>query len=461
VSEHDRDFPLSGPQEHMWEYLRFLNPADPGETFMNQVSAIRLAGDLDLAALRASVDAVVRRHDALRITLDGIGVRPRQRVNDDVHVPVTVVDLSGMSPGERDRATAERIMREDIAHLDLIGGPLVRVQLIRFAPDEHVLLATFNHLITDAWSAGVFFKDLELSYQSAVTGRSPRRPPLGSEYRDFALRVDPAQAAKVDYWRRRLADAPPLLDLPADRPRADVDACEYGFHPFTLEPPIPAQMAALARRRRVSLFILYLTAYNAMLFRRSGQADLIVGTIMAQRNDPAAMAIVGLFSEILFLRNRLDGRQTFAETLESVRRNTLEDYRNCISFGSIAPVAHPGFEAERPWPPMNLYHAWFQLDAPTPTGGTMHALRTQPFEYDISEAPCHTFRAGSPQRRRAFMAENPTFELSANGAGGLVQYNKHLFDRSTITRMVADFGHILRAVLADNDARIDSLPVSG
>ncbi|SDZ35774.1 Condensation domain-containing protein [Amycolatopsis xylanica] len=442
-------FELSAPQQYMWENLRFLNPADPGSTSMNQVLTYRITGEFDVPRMERAFNILVSRHDALRLTLTDLGVQPRQRVTPRLIVPLSLVDLTHLPREDREPAAAAYAAEADSRPFDLVNGPLIHPSVCKLAETDHVLVFTLNHLVTDGWSAWVLRKELTALYAG------DELPALAGSYQDFAGRPCPNAEASVEYWTRRLEDAPPSLDLPTDRPRASMDGCDNAFHIFTIDTALAHAAAGLARRSRVSLYVLFLSAYQALLHLKTGQRDIVIGSVFAQRTDSTTIDLMGLFNNVVFFRAAIDPAATFTELLVQLSRTARDAYAHAAPFPAIARSLHSDFDAARPWPAQNLYHAWLQFDVPPITTRMLGGLFAERFQYDLTDPPAE---APSPAQHRLMAKENPSFELRANGTGGLIQYNSRLFDEETIIRLAQDLANILAAVTKDPDTRIADLP---
>lgn len=445
-------FPLSAPQQHMWEYLRFLNPSDPGRTWMNQVMAYRIIGEFEVSRMERALNTLISRHDALRITFTDLGVLPRQRVTPYLTIRMAFADLTTV-PAERREAAAVAFAAEaERWSFDLVNGPLIQASVCRLTDDEHILVVALHHMVTDDWSSWILRKELTALYSGKDL------PELLGGYQDFATRPGKDPEKSILYWSRQLADAPRTLDLPTDHPRTTMQGCDYAFYPVTFEPALARAAVSLARHSRVSLYVIFLSAFQALLYRRTGQHDIVVGSIFAQRTDSTnSTNLIGLFTNVVFFRTTVEPAATFAELVSRVSRTTRDAYAHVAPFHDIARSVNPDFNDERPWPAQHLYHAWLQFNVPPKITQEPNDVQLEWFSYDppdpVSEPPSTT-------QRRLLANENPSFELHANGSGGLIQYNCHLFCEKTIAGLAQDLRNILAAVTRDVTTRIADLPVT-
>ncbi|MFP2934660.1 condensation domain-containing protein, partial [Pyxidicoccus sp. 3LG] len=277
--------PLSFAQQRLW----FLDQLQPGSSAYNMPSPVRLTGALDVTALERSLDALIRRHESLRTTFASPQGEPVQVIHPELDFLLPVVDL-GALPGEQREAEAHRLATEEgVRPFDLSRGPLFRASLLKLAPDDHVLLLTVHHIVSDGWSMGVLVRELASLYETFASGGTPQLPPLPVQYADYAvwqrswLSGDVLEA-QLDYWKRQLGDAPRVLELPTDRPRPPVQTFHGAMHPFMLPSELGQRLETLAREHNATLFMVLLAAWQTLLYRYSGQEDLVVGSPIAGRN---------------------------------------------------------------------------------------------------------------------------------------------------------------------------------
>ena len=316
--------PLSFAQERLW----FLDQLAPGTTLYNMPSSLHLAGRIDPAALEASLNEIVRRHEALRTTFAVIDGRPAQLVAPELRLPLRVIPLTGGSREERRREAVRRGDAEIRQPFDLQRGPLVRATLLRLGEAEHVLLVTMHHIVADGWSVGVLLGELETLYAAFSRGRPSPLPELPVQYGDYAVwqrewLAGEVLRRQVDYWRGQLAGAPPALDLPADRPRPPAQTFRGSCQTLRLPPELMDALRAAMEAQGVTLFMVVLTAFQLLLSRLSGQEDVCVGTPIAGRSRAETEPLIGFFLNNLVLRTDLSGDPTFRELLGRVREVAL------------------------------------------------------------------------------------------------------------------------------------------
>ena len=339
--------PLSFAQERLW----FLDQLAPGAPLYNLPCSLRLRGVVDLAALTASLAAVVARHDALRTTFVLVDGRPVQVVAPSLTVPLRLIDLSDIAASDRDAEARRRAAEETQRPFDLVTGPLVRAAVLRMEARDHVLTVTMHHIVSDGWSVSLLLDEVQAAYDACARGRRPRLPPLPIQYGDYArwqrrqLTGDRWQAARA-YWRAQLAGAPAALDLPTDRPRPPRRRFRGACDAMTIDSAASAAVRGLAEREGVTFFMVVLAAWQLLLGRWSGQDDVSVGVPVAGRQQRETERLIGFFLNNLVLRTRLDDDPSFRQLLARVRAVALDAFEHQdVPFETVladlAPVRDP------------------------------------------------------------------------------------------------------------------------
>ncbi|HYO16003.1 MAG TPA: amino acid adenylation domain-containing protein, partial [Thermoanaerobaculia bacterium] len=421
--------PASFAQERLW----FLDQLGDERASYNIPVALALRGPLDTAALAAALDEMVRRHEALRTTFASEEGRVVQVIAPSLCLPLPVVDLEGSS-GE-----VWRLAREEAGRLfDLSRGPLLRTTLLRLGSEEHLLLLTMHHIVSDGWSIGVLLRELSILYDGFPL------PELPVQYADFAVWQREWLAGEVletqlGYWKRRLAGAPAVLDLPADRPRPAVRSAEGGQLSAGLSCELSEDLDRLVRRRGATLFMVLLAAFQGLLYRLTGQEDLTVGSPVANRNRAETEGLIGFFVNTLVLRGDLSGDPSFGELLARTRESALGAYAHQdLPFEKLVAEIQP--ERDLAHSPLfqvmlivqNLPGAareGWQLSVPPKGQGTA--------KYDL------TLSFGAAEGRRIVQAE----------------YRRDLFDAPTIDRLLGHFTTLLAAAVAEPERRLAELPL--
>ncbi|MET0397587.1 MAG: amino acid adenylation domain-containing protein, partial [Longimicrobiaceae bacterium] len=437
--------PLSFAQQRLW----FLEQMAPGGAAYNVPSAVRLAGRLDAAALARAVNALVRRHAALRTVFAAGEDGPVQVVLPAARVPLETADLRALPPRARE-AEAARLLRQEMRRpLDLAAGPLLRAVLIRLAPERHFLLLVAHHVVTDGWSLRVVVRDLSALYAAAAFGAAAQLPPLPVEYADYAawqrerLR-GPVLREQLDYWSSRLRGAPPALELPADRPRPPVQSFEGAWHRFRGPAPAADGLRELGRREGATSFMVYLAAFDVLLARLTGQPDVVVGTPVANRGRTETEEMVGFFANTLALRTDLSGDPTFRQALRAVRETALGAYEHDeLPFERVVEELRPERDLSR----TVIFQVAFSFDAVDPAAE--QPLRLPGLELTLVDADAGLSQFDFTLR----------MEVRPDGLTGVAVYATALFDAATVERMTEAYVALLEGIVAAPDRRVSELPL--
>ncbi|MFP2895292.1 amino acid adenylation domain-containing protein [Corallococcus sp. 4LFB] len=436
----DGALPLSFAQQRLW----FLDQLDPGGSVYHLPTALRIDGALDRAVLRRAFDALVARHESLRTTFRSEAGEARQVIHAPGALTFEEVDLSSWPGSERREECERRIREEALRPFDLSTGPLLRVAVLTLTPSEHVLLLTMHHIISDGWSMGVLVRELAALYDAFVRGEPSPLPELPVQYADYTVWQrqwlrDDALREQLDWWGRRLAGAPAVLELPTDRPRPPQQSFRGARHGFTLAPATAQRLHALAQREGATPFMLLLTAFQVLLARYSGQDDISVGSPIAGRRLAELEGLIGFFVNTLVLRTRVNAEVTFQELLRQVRDSTLEDYAHQdLPFEQLVEVVHP--ERDMSVPP--LFQVMLVVQNAPVSALRLPELRLRPLEVDSATARFDL---------------TLQFAEGADGFIGSLEYNTDLFDASTAGRLAEHFQVLLEAALQTPDTRVGRL----
>ncbi|WP_437283009.1 amino acid adenylation domain-containing protein [Sorangium sp. So ce375] len=319
------DVPLSFAQERMW-FLERMSPGDPSRILCG---ALRLRGSLARAALRATLDAIVARHEPLRASISTRDGRPVQVIHHPAPAPLRELDISSLAADEREAERQRLFAEESRTPFDLSAGRLLRASLVRVADDDNTLLLAMHHIAADGWSLGVVMAELRQIYAALVRGREPGLPPLPVQYGDFARwqrdKLDKGGLEReLGYWRVQLADPPPVLDLPPDRRSAVGRASRGRTCGAALDRGLRTALEQLARDEQTTLFVTLLCGFMVLLLRLTEREDLIVGLPVSGRSRVETEPMVGLFINTLVLRAKLSGTLSFRDNLARVRRAFLD-----------------------------------------------------------------------------------------------------------------------------------------
>ncbi|MBI1853014.1 MAG: amino acid adenylation domain-containing protein [Planctomycetes bacterium] len=428
-----RERPLSFAQQRLW----FLDHLDPGSALYAIPVRVHLDGPLDSARLERSLNAVVRRHEALRTAFPTVEGRPVARVSPELRVDLPLIEV-------RDADEVERLAALEARRpFDLASGPLVRATLYRRGSDEHDLLLTMHHIVSDGWSAGVLLHEIAALYEAGESAAP--LPPLPLQYADFAawqrecLR-GAALDERLDYWRERL-DGAPVLALPTDRPRPAAQSHRGAREAFGLPAALVARLEDLGRNEGATLFMTFLAAFDVLLHRYGGQDDVCVGTALAARDRREFEGLIGFFANTLVMRVDLSGDPTFDELLARVRD---------VSLGAFA---HPDLPFEKLVDSLGVerslsHEPLFQVML------VLQNAATPPIAFDGLRATTTEVDRGA-----ALVDLSLAFLERDGGLDGTLEYATDLFDRETVRRLIAHFRAILDAVVTDPGRRISKIPL--
>jgi amino acid adenylation domain-containing protein len=434
--------PLSFAQERLW----FLDRLEPGSTTYNLPVAWRLAGVLDGAALERALGEAVRRHEALRTVFAEVDGSPVQVIAPFGGFTLPVEDLS--NEADREAAVRRRVGEEARRAFDLAAGPLFRAALLRVDEEDHVLLLSMHHIVSDGWSMGVLFRELSALYAAYLAGGESPLPELAVQYADYAVWQREHLAGEVldrqlSYWTERLAGAPELLELPTDRPRSPVRRYQGAAVPVSFSPELLERLQTLGRNEGATLYMTLLGAFQVLLSKYGGGEDVVVGSPIAGRTRGEVEELIGFFVNTLVLRTDLSGDPGFRDVLRRVREVTLGAYEHQeVPFEKLVAELRP----ERSLSHSPLFQVMFTLQNAGGEGGALPGLSVSAAGADL---------------------EGAKFDLSlslaatASGLRGRLAYSTDLFEPDTIERMVGHLERLLEQVAADADARLSRLELLG
>jgi amino acid adenylation domain-containing protein len=440
--------PMSFAQQRLW----FIDQLQPGSPAYNVAAAFLLSGHLRLPVLAATLDEIVRRHEVLRTTFPDDDGEPCQAIAPPRPLRLPLIDLGGLAAGRAARRAAEERSRllaaEARRPFALDRGPLLRVHLLRLGAEDHAVVATMHHIISDAWSTTILMRELRDLYRAFRRGEPSPLAELPVGYADFAcwqrswLSGD-ALESELAYWRQQLQGAPLVLELPTDRPRPLVQSQRGAVVPVRLPAALSAQLSALARRESATLFMLLVAAFQALLGRSSGQEDVSVGTPVAGRNRVETEALIGFFVNTLVLRGDLSGLPSFQQLLRRVREVTLEAYRHQeVPFERLVEELRP----ERSLSYTPLFQVMFALQNVPIDVLELEGLRLSPLPVGTGIAKFDLLM---------------TLAETGEGIAGTLEYATDLFEERTAARMVAHFARLLHGVVGSPEGRIWELPLLG
>ncbi|MGJ4925639.1 amino acid adenylation domain-containing protein [Bradyrhizobium sp. HKCCYLS2038] len=442
IVDRASSLPLSFAQQQLW----LLAQIEGVHTNYHMDAVLRLHGRLDVDAWRRSLDVLFARHEALRTTFVAEQGEPHVRLLPaDTPLPLQLHDISDWP--DREQSLRDLLDASIARPFDLATGPLIRCDVVKVTDDDHLVLLSQHHIISDGWSMGVIMRELSALYAAFVSGAADPLPPLAIQYPDYAAwqrrsLTDARLKRQLEHWTAVLADAPPLLTLPTDRPRSAPRSIAGAAVPIEIDAELSAAIRRLGLALGATPFVIVLAAWALVLSRLAGQHDLVIGTPTANRTRPEIEALAGFFVNMLALRLDLSGAPSVAELIDAVRTAVLaaQDHQD-LPFEHLVDVLRPPRQAEYT-PVFQVVFAWQGAD---PVACELPGLSVE--------------RLAIAQRQVKFDLELDLSE-SAGRISGKLNYTTALFDEATVQRHRSYLLAALRAMVADSDQpahRIDLL----
>jgi amino acid adenylation domain-containing protein/non-ribosomal peptide synthase protein (TIGR01720 family) len=434
--------PLSFAQQRMW----FLYQMDKQNSAYNEALTIRLTGRLNIDILEQTINAIIQRHESLRTTFPMVEGKPIQKIAPSLKIKLLVVNLKDIPQGQIDKLIIEELQKP----FDLTQAPLLRCTLFDLGYENYILVNVFHHIIIDGWSKGILFKELSEFYQAFLSNSSVYLPELTIQYADFAVWQRQWLQGEIlenqlNYWKKQLTAAPLLLELPTDKPRPANPNFRGHSISFQINSELTEKLKLLSQKSGATLFMTLLAALNTLLFRYSGQDDILIGTPTANRNRQEIEPLIGFFVNTLVLRNSLEGNPAFSGLLQQARNVVLEAYANQdVPFEQVVD----GLEIERSLSYNPLFQVMFALqNAPLNSLELPHlkaqylAVENQRIKFDLS----------------LVLEEIETEQGSY--LEGFWEYDSDLFTPERITRMVGHFQTLLKGIVANPQQTVGELPL--
>ena len=436
-AERNATAPLSFTQQQFW----LLDQTDQDRCANNVRAAVRIEGRLELERLRQALAKIVVRHEALRTNIVVKQDGPAQIISDSAQLSLEVDDLSLLPAPVRETEIQRVLSAEAETAFELANGPLFRTRLLKLADSEHILVLTLHHIICDAWSIGVLLRELAILYRNDSTDSLPQLP---IQYADFARWQrrqidDEALEPQLTYWKQQLAGATTVLDLPIDYPRPKQHSVSGTQQSIVLPASLTKEIKSLSQRENATLFMTLLAAFQTLLFRYTGQEDLVVGSPVAGRAMLETENLIGAFVNTLVLRGSFAGNPAFRDFLARTRETTLGAFSNQdLPFEKLVEELNPERKINR-----------------TPLFQVMFALQNAP-RPDISRDALTLTPLKVKSEKSKF---DLTLEVEDDSDGLRVsfEYNTDLFAPATIARMLLHFQTLLSAIICDPAQRVAEL----
>ena len=436
------NLPLSFAQQRLW----FVDQMTPDSPEYNIFWAIRIKGLLNLSALKQSFNEIVQRHEVLRTNFKTLEGQPLQEIAPNLQLELPVMDWRQLSQSEREARLVGIADAEAKKPFNLAKDPLLRITLVHLDEAEYVALLTMHHIVSDAWSIGIFTREIAQLYEAFCTGQPSPLPVLPIQYADFAAWQRQWLQGEVlnkqlSYWKKQLGSNPPVLQLPTDRPRPKVRTFNGSKQSFSVPTEIVKGLKKLSQKEEVTLFMTLLSAFKTLLYRYTFQEDILIGSPIANRNQKQTESLIGFFINTLVLRTNLSGNPTFRDLLQRVKKVALSAYEHQdLPFEKL--VGELQLERDLSYSPV------FQV------------------KFMLQNAPQEQLKL--PGLTLSFLStENSTAKLdlsldmyeTASGLTGTFEYNTDLFDKATINRMVEHFCCLLSGIVNNPEQHLSELPL--
>lgn len=430
--------PLSFQQERLW----FLDLLEGSSAVYNVPLAFSFTGNLQLEVLQQAVAAIVHRHEILRTSFHNVDGIAKQVIHPEVTVKIKVTNLQSIAETERQRVVAIELQQEIDTPFNLELAPLIRFSLWQLAKAEHVFAITIHHIVADGWSLGVFNQELSILYDAFLANKLSPLKALPIQYADFAIWENQWLKGEIlnqhlEYWRQQLRHAPDLLQLPTDRPRPSIQTHQGKSQRFVLNPELTQKLYDLTGKTDKTLFMILWSAFATLLYRYSGQADILLGSTIADRTSRELELLIGLFVNTLVLRINFANNPSFLDLLEQVRQTTLESYEHQdVLFEQV-------LHSKRSLSYSHLFQVMFVLQPPA-------------VELNLSGITCRPFHTENTIAKFDLTVSVTEInqELEADW-----EYSTDLWNDATIDQMAIHFENLLSAIVANPQLTINELPL--
>lgn len=435
-------FPMSFAQQRMW----FFYQLQPNNPFYNVFIAVRLKGRVNTAVMERSLNEIVRRHEILRtafLTMEG---QPAQVIFPSLSLTMPLIDLREFSEGERETKVHRLAIEQALQPFDLSQPPLLRTTLIRVGEGEYVFFLVLHHIVSDGWSCVVLMRELAVLYDAFSAGGPSPLPELLIQYADFTVwqrewLQGQTLETLLDYWKRQLDGAPAVLALPTDHPRPALQTFRGARCPLVIPKKLTEALKTMSEREGVTLFVILLAAFKLLLYRHTGQDNIVVGSPIANRNTIEQEGLIGFIANTLALRTDLSGNPTFRELLGRVQEVCTGAYAHQdLPFERLVEELNP----ERSLSQSPLFQVIFALQS-----GFMEDITFADMTLSQSRFDTGTVRFDLD----VVMLEVP------EGLRGIFVYSTDLFNASTIARMAGHFQALLEGIVANPEQRLSEFPL--
>ncbi|HEX2271488.1 MAG TPA: amino acid adenylation domain-containing protein, partial [Pyrinomonadaceae bacterium] len=429
----DESLPLSFSQQRLW----FLDQLEPMSNAYNIPSVVRLRGLFIPEVFKRAVEEVMRRHESLRTRFLSDEGRAWQQIDEAAELSVPIIDLRSYPEAEQDQEVRRLATLEVQKPFDLTHGPLLRLTVLQLAENEHVLLLTMHHIVSDGWSMTVLMRELIVLYDAFSRGESSPLPELPIQYADYAVwqrewLQGEVLEQQMKYWREQLQGAPPVLELPTDHPRPAVQSLRGRMLQRRMSGELLQQLEALSRREGLTMYMSVLAAFVVVLSRYSGQREIVVGTPIAGRTRRDIEGLIGFFVNTLVLRMRVDEQQSVRQLLERVRETCLGGYTHQdVAFEQLVEELQP----ERDLSHQPVFQVMFALEG----GGDEQGWKIGDLQVELEEVESGVAKFDLTLRVKQGHAG---WELA-------MEYKQDLYEEATIACMLEHVERVLEGMAGD------------
>ena len=434
--------PLSFAQQSLW----FVDQLQPGSPAYNIPQALRLRGQLDVAALQKTFETILQRHEVLRTRFILVEGKPMQLVMEAKEFPLPVIDLSSLPASEREAESKRAIEFEARKPFDLSRDLMLRAKLLCCAPQEHLLLLTAHHIAADLWSFSLLYREMRILYENFRAKKSSPLAPLKIQYADFAVRQGERLQREISqnqlaYWKQQLAGELPVLKLPTARPQTSVTTSRSARRPISFPQNLSSALKQLSQREGVTLFMTLVAAFQTLLHRYSGQKDILIGSPIGGRAHVETEELIGYFVNTLVLRSDFSGEPNFRQLLQRVRHVVLGAFANQeMPLDKLIDVLRvPRDGCRNP-----LFNVMFQFQAVPLPPLDLPGLATELFPTE-----------GSTVKFDLVL----TLVGGENGFTGDLEFDTDLFDAADAQRLVQNFRTLLEGIVSNVEEKVSRLPL--
>ena len=433
--------PLSFGQEQLW----FLSQIQDNTTY-NLPLALQISGSLNISVLEQVITEIVRRHEILRTNFQQIEGKNLQVIRPEINISLQVINLEQITAKQQLQNVERLINQETDKIFNLSEDDLFQSTLYQLNQNSYILLLNMHHIISDGWSIGILLQELSTLYGAYLAGNKSPLPDLQIQYADYAIWqkekfTSEIREKQLNYWKQQLADIPPLLELPTDKPRPPIQSFRGGIWEFSINSNLSQKIRTLTQQSDATLFMTMLAAFVILLYRCSGQDDILIGSPMAGRNRQEIQSLIGYFVNTVVLRTKLTGNPNFREILNQVRQVATDahNYQD-IPYNQVVEVLNP----QRNLSYNPVFQILFDLQHSLTDKLQLPGLTLQPF---LGEHSTSKFDL-------SLIIEDRGTELI-----GAWEYSSDLFTQETISRITENFQTLLNGIVNNPETPINQLPI--